>query len=179
MSTLTANDTHQRAAIDVTQLLRRIRALLMIMVVGLAISGVTAIPLVWEIDVLTRLIGPTTWMQSVWPAMAEWIGTVQQALHAAQNEYPLLLYGTDWLAFAHVVLAILFIGPLRDPVRNIWVIEFGLIACVLVIPTALVFGPLRGIPWFWVLLDCSFGVGGFIPLWLARRYTLQLAAIKR
>jgi hypothetical protein len=45
------------------------------------------------------------------------------------KDYPFLFYGYDWLAFAHFVLAILFIGPLRDPVKNKWVIEFGIIAC--------------------------------------------------
>ena len=39
----------------------------------------------------------------------------------------------------------------------------------LVVPWALVFGPLRGIPFFWRLIDCSFGVFGIVPLWLCRR----------
>jgi hypothetical protein len=38
------------------------------------------------------------------------------------------------------VLAILFIGPLRDPVKNKWVIEFGVIACILIIPFAMIAG---------------------------------------
>jgi hypothetical protein len=59
-----------------------------------------------------------------------------------------LAYGTDWLAFAHLVIAIAFLGPLKDPVRNIWVVEFGMIACLLVIPLALICGPIRGIPFY-------------------------------
>ena len=59
--------------------------------------------------------------------------------------------------------------PVRDPVKNIWVIEFGLIACVLVLPLALICGPIRGIPFFWRLIDCSFGVIGFITLWVTRK----------
>src|SRR4029079_19348442 len=78
--------------------------------------------------------------------------------------YPFIAYGTDWLALAHLVLAILFVGPYRDPVRNKWVIDFGLIACAAVIPLALICGPLRGIPLYWRLIDCSFGVFGAIPL---------------
>ena len=58
--------------------------------------------------------------------------------------------------------------------RNAWVIDFGLIACVGVIPLALVFGPLRGIPFYWQLIDCSFGVFGFVPLWIVRRYIKEL-----
>lgn len=82
-----------------------------------------------------------------------------------KQEYPFLLYGYDWLAFAHFVLAILFIGPYRNPVRNIWVIEFGLIACILILPFAFVAGTFRGIPFGWKLIDCSFGVIGFAVLW--------------
>lgn len=69
--------------------------------------------------------------------------------------------GTTGWHFAHFVLAILFIGPLKDPVRNTWVIEFGMIACALVIPYALVAGYMRGLPFWWRLVDCSFGVIGF------------------
>jgi hypothetical protein len=66
------------------------------------------------------------------------------------------------------------VGPLKDPVRNLWVVEFGMIACVLVVPLALICGPLRGIPFFWRLIDCSFGVLGILPLWLCRRAILEI-----
>jgi hypothetical protein len=33
--------------------------------------------------------------------------------------HPWLAYGTDWLAFAHIVIAVFFIGPFVDPVQNI------------------------------------------------------------
>jgi hypothetical protein len=49
-----------------------------------------------------------------------------------------------------------------------------MIACVLVVPFALLVGGLRGIPMFWRLIDCSFGVVGIVPLSLARRYTRRL-----
>jgi hypothetical protein len=73
------------------------------------------------------------------------------------------------------VIAIAFIGPLRNPVKNIWVIEFGMIAYVLLIPWGMTFAILRGIPSFWLPIDFSFGVFGFLPLWLARKYILELA----
>jgi hypothetical protein len=95
-----------------------------------------------------------------------WFLAIQ--FHAAFNEvsvqHPFLFYGYDWLAFAHFVLAILFIGPYRDPIKNIWVIRFGMIACVLVIPFAFIAGHFRGIPIGWRLIDCSFGVFGFVLL---------------
>jgi hypothetical protein len=93
-----------------------------------------------------------------------WLDRVHTALHANSVDYPFLAYGTDWLAFAHFVLAIAFLGPLRDPVRNKWVLQFGVIACIAVIPLAIIAGPIRGIPLTWRLIDCSFGVFGAIPL---------------
>ena len=73
------------------------------------------------------------------------------------------------------MIAIAFVGALRDPVRNIWLFTFGMIACVLVIPYALIFGAVRGIPIWWRLIDCSFGVIGFIPLWFCRKWVRELA----
>jgi hypothetical protein len=72
------------------------------------------------------------------------------------------------------VIAIAFIGAWRDPVRNRWLFDFGLIACGLVIPYALGFGALRGIPFWWRLIDCSFGVFGALPLWYCRQWSLEL-----
>ena len=84
-------------------------------------------------------------------------------------------YGTDWLAFAHFVIAIAFIWVLRDPVKNLAVIEFAMVACALVIPAAFIFGELRGIPIFWRIIDSLFGIIGIIPLWISRKYIRQLS----
>lgn len=102
-----------------------------------------------------------------------------QGVSETQQKHPFIFHGTDWLAFGVFVLAITFIGPLRNPVRNVWVIDMGMIACVLVVPYALVFGYLRGIPFFWRLIDCSFGILGIIPLWLARRWVKRIGAAEQ
>jgi hypothetical protein len=99
---------------------------------------------------------------------------IRNALDDTQSRQPFLFYGTDWLAFGHFIIALVFIGAWRDPVRNRWLFDFGLIASVLVIPFALVLGGWRGIPLWWRLIDCSFGVFGFIPLWFCRSWTLEL-----
>ena len=39
---------------------------------------------------------------------------------------------------------------------------------------ALITGEVRGIPLSWRLIDCAFGVAGFIPCWLCRRWTREL-----
>jgi len=103
---------------------------------------------------------------------------VRTALVEAQAERPFLFYGTDWLAFGHIVIAFVFVGALRDPVRNRWLFDFGLIACALVIPWALVLGEVRGIPVWWRLIDCSFGVFGALPLWWCRKWVAELEGIK-
>jgi hypothetical protein len=106
--------------------------------------------------------------------LGPWIDRVNEGLSATNARYPFLAYGTDWLAFAHLVIAVAFIGPFIDPVRNKWVIRFGLIACAGVAPLALIAGPIRGIPLGWRLIDCSFGVIGSIPLLICRRSILAL-----
>jgi hypothetical protein len=40
-----------------------------------------------------------------------------------------------------------------------------MIACFLILPTAFIAGYFRGIPIVWQLIDCSFGVFGFILLY--------------
>ena len=99
---------------------------------------------------------------------------MQRELQEASFRSPFVFYGADWLAFGHFAIAIAFVGALRDPVRNRWLFSFGMIACALVIPYAFVFGAIRGIPLWWRLIDCSFGVFGIIPVWLCRRWAVEL-----
>jgi hypothetical protein len=156
---------------------RRIKWLTWFFVIGLFLSGVTAIPLQSELAWLVRFTGAKELVESSTasaPAWAVWLVKVQSALHENGATFPFLFYGTDWLAFGHFMIAVVFIGALIDPVRNRWLFDFGLIACVLVIPFAVFFGGLRGIPFWWRLIDCSFGVFGFIPLWLCRKYAREL-----
>jgi hypothetical protein len=144
----------------------RIRFWLWLFIVALVLSGVTAFPLETEVRALARLIGADANASTA--AFANWIVRVRDALIDTNARHPFMSYGTDWLAFAHLVIAVAFIGPLRDPVRNIWVVEFGMIACVMVIPLALIAGEVRGIPMFWRMIDCSFGVLGIVPLAICR-----------
>jgi len=150
------------------QLLTRIRIYIWIIIIGLFISGATAFPLKTELAYFYRHI-------NIFPmVMQSWLTTIYEAIRATNASYPYLSYGTDWLAFAHLVLALLFVGPLKDPVKNIWVIQFGMMACVLIFPLAFIAGPIRQIPLFWRFIDCSFGVIGIVPLWLAYKATRKL-----
>ena len=136
---------------------RIIRGILLFFMLALAASGLSAIPLRWEVGLLDRWFGAASFMQQVWPSMAGWIGQVNVGVQNGYGQYPFLAYGTDWLAFGHVAIALAFIGGrcvIR--IRNVWVVEFGMMACALVIPWALVFGAVRGIPIFWTVVDMCF-----------------------
>lgn len=152
--------------------LRRVRVLLAVVMGGLVLAGLTAIPIQWEIDWLARLLGADRPDAST--GVVRWVAELRVGVDEGYGRYPFLAYGTDWLAFGHFVIALAFIGPWRDPIRNVWVIEWGMWACVLVFPMALIFGPLRDIPLAHRLIDCSFGLFGGLPLWVALRTVRQM-----
>jgi hypothetical protein len=146
------------------RLVWRIRVCLAVVIAGLVVSGVTAFPLEAEVGWFARHLAGVQL-----PGLVGWLNRVHEALATTNGAYPFLAYGTDWLAFAHLVIAVAFLGPWRDPVRNKWVIEVGLIACVGVLFLALIAGPVRGIPFYWRMIDCSFGVVGAVPLMICLR----------
>lgn len=167
-------DTMSRAA----YLERRIRVLLVLFVVGLVLSGVTAFPIETELRWLTAALGagPGTRPES-FHGLLHWLVTVREAVIQTNLRFPFMAYGTDWLAFAHLTIAVAFIGPIREPVRNVWVVIFGLIACAGIIPLAFIAGQVRGIPFYWRLIDCSFGMGGAAVLWPCLRAIQELEAL--
>ncbi len=150
--------------------LRYIRIWLGIFIVGLVLSGLTAFPLQTELRWLVALLHQS-WIEPLAQSsgLLAWIERVHGALDTTGAQFPFLAYGTDWLAFAHLAIAVAFIGPMVDPVRNKWVVTFGLITCAGVIPLALIVGQVRGVPLAWRLVDCSFGVVGCLPLLIVRR----------
>jgi len=136
--------------------------------VSLIASGLSAMPARAGILFLLDIV------PSTWGFANDFLLYIKGALFSCDE---VLFYGYDWLAFAHIVIAILFYGVIKDPVRNIWVIQFGMIACVLMIPFAFVMGSIRGIPVWWRLVDCSFGVFGIIPLWFVNSKINELQKI--
>lgn len=159
---------------DQHSLVFRYRISLLIFLAGLVLSGLTAFPLLREVEWLARLggVAPGADYRTL-TGLAYWLAYVRQGLRDTYTAYPFVAYGTDWLAFAHLVIAIYFIAPLRRPGTYQWTLVAGMISCALVPALALGCGPLRGIPVYWRLIDCSFGVGGVLPLaycyWLGRK----------
>ena len=154
------------------QLKTRIKRWIVLFIVFLILSGITAFPIETELFITVN-------HSSVFPPFIQiWLSTIYNAVKETNSDYPYLSYGTDWLAFAHIVIAIAFIGPLKDPVRNIWIIQFGMIACIMIFPLAFIAGPIRHIPRYWQLIDCSFGVFGMIPLYITYKLIKQLEIIQ-
>jgi hypothetical protein len=153
----------------------KVRLLIAFFMAGLILSGITAFPLLHEVNLLCTILGvPNIHQPAGHAGLTWWILAVREGLEQTYTRFPFMAYGTDWLAFGHLTIALFFIGALMDPKRNVWVIQAGLIACVAVIPLALICGAIRGIPIYWRMIDCSFGIVGFIPLWLALRLTMRL-----
>jgi hypothetical protein len=160
---------------ETNRLIRRIRIWLVLFIIGLVLSGLTAFPLERETALLNRIFG----VAAIPPIGGDsglhvWLRRVHEGIANTNREYPFMAYGTDWLAFAHLVIAVAFLGPLVDPVRNKWVVVFGVVACLGVLPLALIAGPIRGIPFYWRLIDCSFGVIGVLPLLICLHYIRRI-----
>jgi hypothetical protein len=158
----------------------RFRVSLSIFIIGLVLSGVTAFPLLLELKLLTKWAGAESAVSATgYQGLTYWLVTVRCGLEQTYESYPWIAYGTDWLAFAHLMIAGFFIGPWLHPLTsraNLWA---GIFACGAVIPLALICGPLRGIPFFWQLIDCSFGVFGVLPLWYCLRQLRHIEALRQ
>lgn len=149
----------------------------MFFICGLFVSGATAVPIRSEAALGAQLLGQDFAGGGRIPARAAaWLRTVHDAVETTATAAPVMFYGTDWLAFGHLVIGLAFLGALRDPVRNKWLYQFGMIACALVPVWALLFGHIRGIPGWWRMIDAAFGVVGFVPMWLCHRWVGRLEA---
>ncbi|HEY1123076.1 MAG TPA: hypothetical protein VGE67_15795 [Haloferula sp.] len=156
--------------------LKQIRLAIGIVVGGLVFSGVTAFPLLHELRFLTSfLMGESQADPELHGGLMHWLLRVREGLEVTHERYPFLAYGTDWLAFGHLVIAMFFVLPWRDPVRYQDVLRVGVIASLAVIPLALICGPIRGIPFGWQMIDSSFGLLCLPPLLFALRKIRVLA----
>lgn len=156
-------------------LLIRYRVSLGVFILGLIISGLTAFPLLSELQLLSGQLGisdPAKYPE--YTGLKYWIAFVHHGLKETYRSFPYIAYGTDWLAFGHLSIAVFFIRPFFRPMESGWVLKCGLICCAGVIPLAMIAGQIRGIPFYWRLVDCSFGVFGAIPLWYCLRLGQQM-----
>lgn len=144
--------------------LRRPRMMLAVVALGLFLSGVTIWP--WDpelrlaIFILEGIGGPLP--------LVELLESILADMRHLRETQSFVLYVADWLAYAHLVLTVLFLMAMKDPVRNILVVQFGLVCCLTVPILAMTCIPLRGLPLFWIVVDSSFALAA-LPLWIALR----------
>ncbi|NDV60488.1 hypothetical protein [Bacteroides sp. 519] len=160
------------------QLLFIIRFFTLFFIAALIVSGATAFPLEVELKLLCGILGISTDVPAeTYTGFQYWIAWVYEGIHQTNKAYPFLAYGTDWLAFAHIGIAIAFIGVYVKPVRNIWIVYWAMILCVAIMPVIFICGAIRQIPFYWQLIDSSFGIFGIIPLLIMRHYIVKLEVL--
>lgn len=147
-----------------TTSIKNIRRVIIVFIILLALSGITAFPLVTEVDFMLKHIN------SFPVFFHDWIKKVYESVHQTPS---IVLYGTDWLAFAHIIIGLFFVGVYQNPVRNKFIVNVGIVACMAVFPLAFICGPIRDIPFYHQIIDCCFGLFGVIPL-LYIRYQISL-----
>ncbi len=153
-----------------------IRVCLGLFFVGILFGLHTVVFVRAETTWMADLLGRGTFVDERWPAVAAWFEHLHIAFATTYTTYPVIAYCMDWLGYACVVLAVLMIGAIKDPVRNLWIVQAFMIGCAIAFLMPLVMGPLRGIPLFWRLIDSSFGLVGFVLSGLAYRLIRRLEA---
>jgi hypothetical protein len=149
-------------------ILSRIRKWILLFMVLLVLSGITAFPVQTELHFLL-------YHQNFIPDFfLPWLNKISSGIDVMVEKFPYLLYGYDWLAYSHIIIALFFIGVYRNPIQNAWVLRIGMIACFGIFILASVCGQIRGIPFFWTLIDCSFGIFGLIPLLIVQKQIRKL-----
>ena len=143
-----------------------IKLLCLFVIVGLVLSGVTAFPLLAELNLVSSWLvgGDGSLAPDQYTGFRHWVLRVREGFEDTYAHYPFMGYGTDWLAFAHISIAMFFIPVYLNARKYIGNIYVGIITSVLVIPIAMICGQIRGIPIYWRLIDSSFGVVCAVPL---------------
>lgn len=145
--------------------LTKIRIAIIVFVSLLILSGVTAFPLRTEMDFLVA-------HKNSFPGeLPNWIHAVYDAVKQTPD---VVLYGTDWLAFAHIIISLFFVPVYIDPVRYKANLIVAMTACGAIFLLAFICGPIRGIPFFHQLIDCAFGFIGFFPLYFVYKKITHL-----
>ena len=163
--------------IEKKQLLLKIRLITLFFMVALIVSGITAFPIETELRFAMQFLNIDGQNPENLNGLQRWIAFVYEGVSTTNAQFPFIAYGFDWLAFAHIAIAVAFIGLYREPVRNKWLVTWAMICCVGIIPLALICGAIRQIPFYWQLIDISFGVFGIIPLIYLRKLISTLENI--
>ncbi|MEK7449175.1 MAG: hypothetical protein AAB019_06795 [Planctomycetota bacterium] len=155
--------------------MKQISVILIVFTALFLLSGLTVFPVEWEVKTVIKILwGDAPVGDGLLSPIHKKMVEIRDSLPVLREQYHFIFYGLDWLGFGFIVMSILFIGVIRNPIKNKWIIQFALISCILVIPFAAIFAPLRGMPWQWILIDSSFGIFGAIPLLIILRSIRKL-----
>lgn len=152
------------------QLLFRIRALLILFIIGLIFSFQMILFVEPEIVWISKTFGTESTLGQFLPAVAQWVEVLELSITDTYAKYPAIAYCMDYLALSQLVIALFIAGAVKDPVKNIWIINAALLSCIIMLPFAYLSGCIRGIPTFLTTVDASFAILGIIPLLIAKYY---------
>ena len=156
----------------------RIRIMLVIFIIGLGISCQAVIFVRPQLAWFKKYSGPETFVGRNFPSVSEWVSSLHEGFTITYETYPFIEYCMLWLAFAHIVLIIMCVGVVKNPVRNIWIVQGCMISCIMLVPTVLLLGPVFRIPLFHCIIDGLFGLAGIIPLGIVYRDIKRLSEVK-
>jgi hypothetical protein len=66
--------------------LKRVRALLIFFMFGLVLSGLSAIPLQWEVGIIKPLFGTSSWFGNFFPAFSFWMDHVCEGVQKGYGQ---------------------------------------------------------------------------------------------
>ena len=91
---------------------KRIRIMISFFITGLVISGITAFPIETEIRLFDTYFLNSIFLKNHLPSIHSFLVFVSKGVHETAKNYPFIFYGTDWLAFAHIVIGTAFINAI-------------------------------------------------------------------
>jgi len=158
-------------------ILRKIRFYLILFLLAILFSLHTVVFVEVETELFAKYLGHDTFMEKLYPCVAEWMEHLHLAILETYTSYPVMAYCMDWLSYACVVFAVFLLGAIKNPVRNIWIVQAFMFACILAFFLPFIVGPIRDIPVFWRFIDSSFGIVGFLFLLLPYRLIKKLETL--
>lgn len=89
------------------KVLLKLRLWIAFFMVALVLSGVTAFPVETELKTLCSVAGLDSATVNDYPAIFGFLYSIKESIVELNQTTPQLSYGYDWLAFAHLVIALI------------------------------------------------------------------------
>ncbi|MBP5220839.1 MAG: hypothetical protein J6034_09120, partial [Bacteroidaceae bacterium] len=89
------------------KILKKIRGIIVFFMIALALSGITAFPIETELNTFFSVTGINSESVKDDPEIFKFLHYIKENVTETNQKAPQLAYGCDWLAFAHLVIALL------------------------------------------------------------------------